>query len=168
MTISELITKFTPMAVMVTPPTPPVVEGSEPAPAPAPTPLIAATDPAKRGSNLEVTIPPSEVVASAKIMIAAGYTLEAVTGVDWMAEKQFEVVYDYTLFTSGERVTVRVRIPRDQPELPSISDVFPGANWHERETHDFFGVVFTGHPELIPLLLPEDATFHPMRKDYGT
>jgi NADH-quinone oxidoreductase subunit C len=44
--------------------------------------------------------------------------------------------------------------------------VFPGANWHERETHDFFGIVFLGHPDLSPLLLPEDADFHPLRKDF--
>ena len=48
----------------------------------------------------------------------------------------------------------------------TISPVFPGANWHERETHDFFGIVFRGHPNLEPLLLPEDATYHPLRKDF--
>jgi len=51
--------------------------------------------------------------------------------------------------------------------LPTISSVHPGANWHERETHDFFGVQFTGHPDMSPLLLPEDADFHPLRKDFG-
>ena len=64
------------------------------------------------------------------------------------------------------RAVVRTRVPRAQPELPTISTVFPGANWHERETHDFFGIRFLGHPNLKPLLLPEDATFHPPRKDY--
>jgi len=58
-------------------------------------------------------------------------------------------------------------VPRDQAELPTLSGVFPGANWHERETHDFFGIRFTGHPDLTPFLLPEDATFHPLRKDYA-
>jgi NADH-quinone oxidoreductase subunit C len=51
--------------------------------------------------------------------------------------------------------------------VPTISHVHPGANWHERESHDFFGIIFTGHPGLLPLLLPEDADFHPLRKDYG-
>jgi len=50
--------------------------------------------------------------------------------------------------------------------VPTISAVFPGANWHERETHDFFGIRFAGHPNLIPLLLPEDADYHPLRKDF--
>ena len=93
--------------------------------------------------------------------------LEAITGVDWLAEGQMEIVYDYTLPASGVRVAVRARVPRDKPELPTLSGLHPGANWHEREAHDFFGVVFTGHPDLTPLLLPEDADFHPLRKDYS-
>ena len=101
------------------------------------------------------------------IMDEAKFMIEAVTGVDWIAEKQMEVVYDFTIFATGERVTIRTRISRDNPELPTISAIFPGANWHEREAHDFFGIVFTGHPGLIPLLLPEDARFHPLRKDFA-
>ncbi|MDF1614017.1 NADH-quinone oxidoreductase subunit C [Desulfurivibrio dismutans] len=81
-------------------------------------------------------------------------------------EDSFEVVYDFNHFRELCRVTIRVRVPRSLPELPSISDIYPGANWHEREAHDFFGLVFTGHPDLSPLLLPEDADFHPLRKDY--
>jgi NADH-quinone oxidoreductase subunit C len=61
---------------------------------------------------------------------------------------------------------IRTRIRRDNPEIPTISPVFPGANWHERETHDFFGIRFSGHPDLTPLLLPEDADYHPLRKDF--
>jgi NADH-quinone oxidoreductase subunit C len=77
-----------------------------------------------------------------------------------------EVVYDFFHPTASARVAVRTRIPRAEPELPTISSIFPGANWHERETHDFFGIRFAGHPNLAPFLLPEDATFHPLRKDY--
>lgn len=77
-----------------------------------------------------------------------------------------EVVYDFNHFQENCRVVVRTRIPRDNPELPTISSIFPGANWHERETHDFFGVRFQGHPDLSPLLLPEDADFHPLLKDF--
>jgi NADH-quinone oxidoreductase subunit C len=167
MTLTELRTRFESMAVMITPPPVPVVEGAEPAPPPAPVPAVALTDHLQRGTDLDVTIPVSQVVSAANLLFDTQYCLEAITGVDWMAEKQFEVVYDYTSFANGARITVRTRVPRDQPELPTISTVFPSANWHERETHDFFGLVFTGHPELIPLLLPEDATFHPLRKDYG-
>jgi NADH-quinone oxidoreductase subunit C len=83
------------------------------------------------------------------------------------AEDPLEVVYDYTI-TSGElcRVVVRCKMPRSNPEVPTISSICSGANWHERETHDFFGIKFTGHPDLSPLLLPEDADFHPLLKDF--
>ena len=77
------------------------------------------------------------------------------------------MVYDYFHALSLCRVVVRARIPRDCPEIPTVSDIFPGANWHERETHDFFGIKFIGHPHLIPLLLPEDADFHPLLKDFS-
>ena len=81
-------------------------------------------------------------------------------------EPQMEVVYDYSHIDVLCRVVVRARIPRDKPEIPTISEVFSGANWHERETHDFFGIKFVGHPDLSPLLLPEDADFHPLLKDF--
>ena len=77
-----------------------------------------------------------------------------------------EVVYDFCHYQENCRVVVRTRIPRDKPELPTISTIYPGANWHERETHDFFGIRFLGHPDLSPLLLPEDADFHPLLKDF--
>lgn len=77
-----------------------------------------------------------------------------------------EVVYDFNHYDALCRVVVRTRVPRDNPEVPTISSVYPGANWHERETHDFFGIKFVGHPYLVPLLLPEDADFHPLLKDF--
>lgn len=82
------------------------------------------------------------------------------------AEDDFEVVYDFNHHEELCRVTVRTRVARSIPEVPSICEIYPGADWHERETHDFFGIVFAGHPDLTPLLLPEDADFHPLRKDY--
>ena len=143
--------------------TPAPVAGAE---ADAPVPLVLETPHATKGIDLDVTVPAERVVEAVKILDDAKWMLEAITGVDWMAERQFEVVYDFTHVESGERVAVRVRIPRDTPELPTISHIYGGANWHERETHDFFGIIFKGHPELIPLLLPEDARFHPLRKDF--
>lgn len=132
----------------------------------APVPLVLETPHATKGIDLDVSVPAERVGEAAKILDDAKWMLEAITGIDWLAERQFEVVYDFTHAGSGERVAIRVRIPRDKPELPTISHIYGGANWHERETHDFFGIIFTGHPELIPLLLPEDARFHPLRKDF--
>jgi len=79
---------------------------------------------------------------------------------------ELEAVYDFNHYESFFRVTLRVRTPRTSPEIPSIAAIYPGANWHERETHDFFGISFSGHPYLVPLLLPEDADFHPLLKDF--
>jgi NADH-quinone oxidoreductase subunit C len=109
---------------------------------------------------------PTEVVTAARLLDEEGFALDAVTGVDWIAEGQMEVIYDYYHPAHGLRVAVRARIPRETPEIPTIAEVFPGATWHERETHDFFGIRFQGHPNLTPLLLPEDATYHPLRKDF--
>lgn len=61
---------------------------------------------------------------------------------------------------------VRTRVPRDDPRLPSATAVYPGASWHERETHEMFGIVFDGHPGLAPLLLPDGFEGHPLRKEF--
>ncbi len=84
-----------------------------------------------------------------------------------LPEDEIEVVYDFNRFESRHRVVLRVRTPRPQPQVPTILNIYPIAHWHEREAHDFFGIVFTGHSYLVPLLLPEDADFHPLLKDYG-
>ena len=130
-------------------------------------PGIRATDPAKHGHHIEVLCPSDQVVALAELMNQNGYFLESISGVDWLEANQLEVVYDFNRL-GGEhcRVMVRTRIPRENPELPTISRVFPSADWHERETFDFYGVTFLDHPNLIRILLPEDADFFPLRKDY--
>jgi NADH-quinone oxidoreductase subunit C len=160
-------------------PTPPppaaTAPATTPAPAPAapppppapPPPHVQATDFAARGVNLDVRLKPSQVVAAAELLRRMGFGLDAVTGVDWMAQGEMEVVYDYFHPDQPCRVAVRARLPRETPEIATISTVFQGANWHERETHEFFGIRFLGHPYLVPLLLPEDATFHPLRKDFA-
>ena len=128
---------------------------------------VMLTDHAARGTDIDVLCDPDQVVQAAKIMDEAGFFLEAITGVDWIKEEKLEVIYDYNQFGQEQcRVAVRTLIPRSEPEIPTISDVMPSANWHERETHDFYGIKFAGHPHLIPILLPEDADFHPLLKDF--
>jgi NADH-quinone oxidoreductase subunit C len=128
---------------------------------------IEATDFCKQGSHLDIAAEVAQIEAVAWLTDGFGCTLEAISGVDWIAEGVLEVVYDFNRLVDGGRVTVRVRVPRDRPDIPTISNVFGGANWHEREAHDLFGIVFKGHPNLTPLLLPEEATFHPLRKDFS-
>lgn len=148
MEITALKTRLTELAVQ--PGAPPAAEMSH----------------ATKGVDLDVTLPASSIADAARVLDQEEFMIEAITGVDWMAEGQMEIIYDFTDVESGKRVTVRTRVPREKPELPTISSIYPGANWHERETHDFFGIRFLGHPQLEPLLLPEDATFHPLRKDF--
>jgi NADH-quinone oxidoreductase subunit C len=121
---------------------------------------------AAKGYHLDAQVAVEQVVAAAEIMDRNGFSLDTMTGVDWLAQNEMEVVYDYFHPAAPWRVVVRTRTSRARTEIPTISGVFPGANWHEREAHDFFGIVFSGHPQLEPLLLPEDATYHPLRKDF--
>jgi len=134
--------------------------------APPPKSPIQAADPALKGYHFDATVAPTQVVAAAEIMDRSGFALDTITGVDWIAQNEMELVYDFFHPEVNFRAVVRARVPRANPELPTISPVFPGANWHERETHDFFGIRFLGHPQLTPFLLPEDADFHPLLKDY--
>ena len=91
--------------------------------------------------------------------------LRSLSGVDWQ-EDGLEVVYHLLSMNTGHQLTVKTRVTYDDPVVPSVTSVFPAADWHERETRDMFGIVFEGHPNLVPLLLPDDMTDHfPLRKD---
>lgn len=119
------------------------------------------------GACLDVLCLPDQVPDTARILDEHGLFLETITGVDWPEQDQIELLYDYNQMASPPcRVLVRTFVPRQNPVVPSIAAILPGADWHERETWDFFGVQFTGHPNLIRILLPEDADFHPLLKDY--
>jgi NADH-quinone oxidoreductase subunit C len=137
-------------------------EAVEPAAPPGP----RETDYKAKGYHLDVELPPGKVVAAAEILNRENFFIEAITGVDWIEQQQLEVVYDFNHFDELCRVVIRSRVDRSNPEIPTISHIYQGANWHERETHDFFGIKFSGHPYLVPLLLPEDADFHPLLKDF--
>ena len=167
---------------------------------------VNETDYARKGFALDVQVTPEQLVAAVSVLDAAGFFIEAITGVDWLGEQaalrkeaeakaaakaeaaaaageeqppiepaaeqgelpedSLEAVYDFNHYEALCRVTIRTRVVRSKPEVPTISRIYPGANWHERETHDFFGITFVGHPCLEPLLLPEDADYHPLLKDF--
>lgn len=128
---------------------------------------VIERDHAAHGYDIDVQLEPGELLAAVMILDENEFFLESVTGVDWIKEKQLESVYDFARYDFDQcRVVIRTRTPRDNPSIPTISKIYPGASWHERETHDFFGIKFEGHPHLIPLLLPEDADFHPLLKDF--
>ena len=93
--------------------------------------------------------------------------LSDVTCVDWYpAEPRFEVVYHLLSIPKKERLRLKVRLDSSSPVVESVTAVWPGANYFEREVFDLFGVRFSGHPYLRRLLMPEDWEGHPLRKDY--
>ena len=119
------------------------------------------------GYHLDAQLAPEQLLTAVAMLDEAEFFLESITGVDWIKEKQLEVIYDFSRYDFDLcRIVLRTRTDRLTPVIPTITDISPGANWHERETHDFFGIKFSGHPHLIPLLLPEDADFHPLLKDF--
>jgi len=76
------------------------------------------------------------------------------------------VVYHLRSYVKKQRVVIKVSLPRSNPKVASLCPVWSSANWQERECFDLFGVIFEGHPDLRRVLLPEDWTGHPLRKDY--
>ena len=90
---------------------------------------------------------------------------------DWLSaydagEQGLAVVAHVWSVAHRHHLRFRTFVPRDGASLPTLTDVWAGANWHERETFEMFGVVFEGHPNLVPLLLPDGFEGHPLRKDF--
>lgn len=82
------------------------------------------------------------------------------------AGRELRAHYPFLSITHNRRVSVEVTAPDADPRIPSIIDIYPGNDWHERETFDFFGIVFEGHPHLTRIQMPDDWRGHPQRKDY--
>jgi NADH-quinone oxidoreductase subunit C len=92
--------------------------------------------------------------------------LTDICGVDWPArEKRFDVVYH--LLSPKQNARIRLKVMTDEATpVPSITPVFPGADWFEREAYDFYGILFTGHPDLRRILTDYGFAGHPLRKDF--
>ena len=116
-----------------------------------------------------VTVASENWLATLERAHGFGYTF-----FDWLTAVDEEAagfdVFAHVAKIEGEdratRLLIRTRIPKDKPELPSAVHVYRGANWHERETFEMFGITFTNHPNLVPLLLPDGFDGHPLRKDF--
>ncbi|MBO0826492.1 MAG: NADH-quinone oxidoreductase subunit C [Streptosporangiales bacterium] len=80
--------------------------------------------------------------------------------------RELHAVYHFLSITNNNRLRLEVSCPDSDPHIPSIVEVYPTNNWHERETFDFFGIVFDGHPALTRIQMPDDWVGHPQRKDY--
>lgn len=111
-----------------------------------------------------------------KSLRASGFEmLTDLTAVDWLTLKngplnpkgeRFSVVYILYSLSMNATLRVRVPVPEEDPEVPTVVDLWPGGNWMEREVFDMFGIRFKGHPELLRILMPADYKEFPMRKEF--
>ena len=94
--------------------------------------------------------------------------LQDLTAVDYMKKKEirFEVVYNVYSIRYRTAIRIRAQVPESDAKIDSVVPIWAGADWHERECYDMFGIHFTGHPDLRRILMPEDWEGFPLRKDY--
>jgi NADH-quinone oxidoreductase subunit C len=143
--------------------------------APTAKPVLEAT-PAKRGEgpspNLLATN--DTVVYAQHIPVVAAYLrdtlgyelLTNITAVDYIADDLIEVVYHFARVQGGVPQALKVRLERNTPEVPSLTQLWPGADFQEREAFDLFGVIFTGHENLRRIYMWDEFEGFPMRKDF--
>jgi NADH-quinone oxidoreductase subunit C len=120
-----------------------------------------------------VTVEPGAIRDALSALKGDGYRLLVfLTCVDHLADAsrkwpaRYELVYQLRNLETREQVRIRAFVDGDPPRIDSVQDIFPPANWDERETYDLFGVVFNDHPELTRILMPDDWVGHPLRRDY--
>lgn len=82
------------------------------------------------------------------------------------AGREIAIVYHLNSLTNNFRIRLKTYLPINQPEIPTITDLYAGANWMERETYDFYGVIFTGHPNLKRILNEDSMDYFPLRKEF--
>lgn len=90
--------------------------------------------------------------------------LSVITGIDY--KDRFEVIYNFFSYRKKENLALKVVLGHEAPSVDSLASLWKGADWLERETYDLVGIMFTGHPDLTRILLPEGWQGHPLRKDY--
>ena len=123
---------------------------------------VEACDYHQRGYHFEIDLEADKLRSLAECMLAQEMYLVLVGGLH--VKPAIEIIYQFASFERACRLVVRAAVKADN-SMPTISDIYQGANWHERETRDFYGVVFTDHPYLKPLILAEeDVDLKPLLK----
>lgn len=119
-------------------------------------------------NELSLTVPLEKIVEAVTAIRDAGYNaFEDMTAVDWLpSEPRFQLSYHIVSHQYKERIRIKTWVSSDDPAIDSITSVWPGANYYEREVFDLFGIRFEGHPNLRRILMPEEWVGHPLRKDY--
>lgn len=118
-----------------------------------------------------LTVERESLLAVAGALRDAGFEVCVdVTAVDWeqARDRRYEVVAGLLSHSLRRRVRLLVPVPDEDPVVPSLVPLWPGAGYAEREVFDLFGIVFDGHPDLTRILMPDDWEGHPLRKDYAT
>ena len=133
---------------------------------------VAAIAAAAAGTSVDgevITVEPEGLVAVAEAAKEAGFEMcMDLTAVDYLdRDPRFEVVVILLSQSHRQRLRLRCPVPADQPLVPSLTTVYPGANFYEREVYDLMGIAFEGHPDLTRILMPDDWEGHPLRKDYA-
>ncbi len=118
--------------------------------------------------ELTLTIAQTEIRAACSAVQAAGYNFfEDMTAVDWFPRSpRFQLSYHILSHQYKERIRLCVLLDEADPDVESITSVWPSANFYEREVFDLFGIRFAGHPDLRRIMMPDDWKGHPLRKDY--
>jgi NADH-quinone oxidoreductase subunit C len=92
--------------------------------------------------------------------------LRCISAIDWPQQAQIELSYDLLSLQFNHALAIKVMLDRTRPEIDSVSSVWPAADWHEREAFDLMGVIFMNHPDPRRILMPDDWSGYPLRKDY--
>ncbi|MGM0589339.1 MAG: NADH-quinone oxidoreductase subunit C [Bacteroidota bacterium] len=82
------------------------------------------------------------------------------------SEDRFELIYNMMSLRDQQRLFVKTRLPEENPTIPSVSDIWTNANWHEREAYDMYGIKFDNHPDMRRIFMPEDFDYFPLRKEF--
>jgi NADH-quinone oxidoreductase subunit C len=126
---------------------------------------VCVDDKYASGVFCAASVPPGKLLEVLGASKEAGFYLETMTGLDF--QDGLEVVYHLNCFEPKSRISLRMALAQGAA-APTASTVFAAADWLEREVREFFGIQFDGHPDPRNLLLPEDADYHPLKKDFGT
>ncbi len=116
-----------------------------------------------------IKVPPAAVAEAALFLrdapdLSFDY-LMCLSGVD-LTKGVLGVVYHLFSMSKRHKIALKAEVPAATPQIPSVITVWPGADWHEREAYDMYGIVFAGHPDLRRILLPDDYPGFPLRKDF--